>query len=74
MDHLLGALSPELEELREAEEGSDSDDGQVSGTDQGSEFVQKALAWIGASTTYSDGSYGFCRDCEQRLTLLMVCT
>lgn len=36
MDHLLGALSPELEELREAEEGSDSDDGQVSGTDQGS--------------------------------------
>ncbi len=34
MDQLLGALGPELE-AHEAEEGSDSDDDAVSGTDQG---------------------------------------
>ncbi len=34
MAQLLGALGHELEAY-EAEEGSDSDDGQVSGTDQG---------------------------------------
>ena len=34
MDHLLGALGQELEAY-EAEEGSGSDNGQVSGTEQG---------------------------------------
>ena len=34
MDQLLGALGHELEAY-EAEEGSDTDDGAVSGTDQG---------------------------------------
>lgn len=34
MDQLLGALGPEFE-AHEAEEGSDSDDDAVSGTDQG---------------------------------------
>ncbi len=45
MDQLLGALGPELE-AHEAEEGSDSDDDAVSGTDQGAVPIPHLLSSI----------------------------
>ena len=44
MDHLLGALGQELEAY-EAEEGSASDNGQVSGTEQGKSHAGAAIAF-----------------------------
>ena len=50
MDQLLGALGPELE-AHEAEEGSDSDDDAVSGTDQGAVaiFLSSTMTYRGPS-------------------------
>lgn len=45
MDQLLGALGLELE-AHEAEEGSDSDDDAVSGTDQGAVPIPHLLSSI----------------------------